>query len=108
MNRLFVYGSLQPGESNAHVLEHLEGEWAKGTIVGTYYSEGWGANMGYPGVRLHPGGDTVPGHVLTSADLVDAWAELDAFEGKDYQRVYTEVTLESGETVEAQLYIVRD
>ncbi|MEG9497695.1 MAG: gamma-glutamylcyclotransferase, partial [Pantoea dispersa] len=27
MNTLFVYGTLQPGQCNAHILENIGGEW---------------------------------------------------------------------------------
>ena len=32
--RLAVYGSLRPGERNAHVLASLAGEWTKGVVHG--------------------------------------------------------------------------
>jgi hypothetical protein len=38
--------------------------------------------------------------------LDDFWAELDAFEGEQYQRVLAEVTLSTGELIEAHVYTV--
>jgi len=35
--RLFVYGSLAPGEVNAQVLEPLAGEWQEASVRGTLH-----------------------------------------------------------------------
>ena len=103
---LFVYGSLRPGSSNADVLAGLTGVWQPGTVIGLLFESGWGADLGYPGLKLTDSGTPVSGQVLTSPELTDFWAELDAFEGEQYQRVLTQVTLSTGELIEAHVYTV--
>jgi hypothetical protein len=56
MNALFVYGTLRPGHSNAHILENIGGEWLAGSVSGTFYERGWGAAADFPGIVLHPDG----------------------------------------------------
>ena len=85
-DRLFVYGSLQPGGSNEHVLAKYKGEWLAAYVRGHLINIGWGANEGYPGLIPDGQGDTVHGFVFASASLPGLWAELDAFEGADYAR----------------------
>ena len=106
IQHLFVYGSLQPGSSNADVLAGLIGEWQPGTVIGQLCEAGWGADHRYPGLKLTDSGTSVSGQVLTSPDLADFWADLDAFEGEQYQRVLAEVTLSTGELIEAHVYTV--
>jgi len=48
IQRLFVYGSLQPGHTNAHLLEQIGGTWQAASVVGMLRPEGWGAQQGYP------------------------------------------------------------
>ncbi|MBL8741644.1 MAG: gamma-glutamylcyclotransferase, partial [Myxococcales bacterium] len=67
--RLFVYGTLAPGRSNAYVLASLAGTWERGSVLGTLHAEGWGAAAGYPGIVLDPGGTEVDGFLFTSPDL---------------------------------------
>jgi len=106
IHHLFVYGSLQPGCSNADVLAGLKGEWQPGTVIGQLFESGWGADLGYPGLKLTDSGTPVSGQVLTSPDLADFWAELDAFEGEQYRRVMAQVTLSTGELIDAHVYTV--
>ena len=47
---------------------------------------GWGAAMGYPGLILDDATDEIAVQILTSHDLPDHWARLDAFEGPGYRR----------------------
>lgn len=107
MQRLFVYGSLQPGGSNAHVLASVEGEWQRAMIRGRLFAEGWGADMGYPGLVVDEAGEDVPGWVLSSTQLDAEWTTLDDFEGEEYERVRASVTLRSGEQVRAHVYVIR-
>lgn len=110
--RLFVYGTLGPGRPNEHVLAPYGGTWRRGSVRGALREEGWGAAMGFPGLVIgEPRADADPGvrvagWVLT-ADLRDAWAKLDAFEGQEYRRVETTVTLEDGGRVTAWVYALR-
>ena len=107
MASLFVYESLQPGGPNADVLSPINGTWQKGTVSGRLIEAGWGAALGYPGLRLVQDGDRIEGSVLTSADLDTFWDELDAFEGAQYERVLTTVTLDTGENLTAFVYALR-
>ena len=108
LQRLFVYGSLQPGGTNAHELESVEGTWSPGVVSGRLMAAGWGAGIGYPGLILDEGGEDVPGFVLESAALATEWPRLDAFEGDEYARVEARVRLASGGAVEAFVYVIRD
>ena len=106
--KLFVYGTLGPGKPNEHILKKIGGSWKKGYVHGKLYKEGWGALVGYPGIRLDNAGGKVHGNVFYSEKLETYWKELDDFEGKEYQRVKTQVILEeNNETVEAYVYAIR-
>ncbi|MEM7218293.1 MAG: GNAT family N-acetyltransferase [Pseudomonadota bacterium] len=105
-DRLFVYGSLQPGRSNADVLTDVGGTWQVGGVRGTLFEAGWGSNEGFPGIVIHANGAEVKGALLSSPALPLHWQRLDEFEGDDYQRVLAPVTLESGATVRAFVYAV--
>lgn len=94
MNRLFVYGTLLPGQANWHVLEpFVIGEGTPDTARGTMFD----TRLGWPCVTFGPAGrGVVVGRVFTIrtdglADaLTEAWAVLDEFEGiheGDYTRV---------------------
>jgi hypothetical protein len=55
--RLSTYGTLAPGRPNHHHLAGLPGRWLTGHVHGTLTEAGWGADLGYPGITLHPHGD---------------------------------------------------
>ena len=103
-HRLFVYGTLAPGRSNAHVLAPIPGEWEPATVTGTLLPEGWGAAAGYPGIVLDEHGAEVAGFLFSSDVLAEHWPRLDAFEGEGYERVLTTATRRDGTTVEAYVY----
>ena len=107
MERLFVYGSLQPGGPNEHVLTAIGGEWEPAVIKGNLVKRGWGAAMGYPGLVLDESGGDVHGHVFRSSSLSEKWFYLDEFEGEEYKRIVTSVTLLSGKQVQAHVYVLR-
>ncbi len=93
--RLFVYGSLQPGRENHHLLSGLKGKWMKGYITGDLSDNGWGAGMGYPSLIWNFHGEQINGHLLISEELVDNWERLDEFEGNDYKRILVPVFCET-------------
>ncbi|MEM1433839.1 MAG: gamma-glutamylcyclotransferase family protein [Pseudomonadota bacterium] len=107
MNRLFVYGTLMPGGPNEHVLQPLGGAWQPAYAIGRLQHQGWGAELGYPGLVPDPEGVKIPGQLLETAALRNAWTELDQFEGAEYQRICTTVYLEDDQPVEAQTYVLR-
>lgn len=103
MKRLFVYGTLQPGHSNAHILENIGGEWLAGSVSGTFYERGWGAAADFPGIVLQENGPRVPGYLFISEKLEPHWPMLDEFED-GYDRVEVDVTTSNGEQVTAWIY----
>jgi gamma-glutamylcyclotransferase (GGCT)/AIG2-like uncharacterized protein YtfP len=105
--RLATYGTLAPGQPNAHQLENLSGEWTAGVVRRHLREQGWGAALGYPGLVLAADGNEIEVHVLTSPDLPAHWERLDEFEGVGYRRVVAPVKC-NGEEVSAQLYVVRE
>ena len=107
MERLFVYGSLQPGGPNEHVLASVKGEWVPATLKGRLIASGWGASLGYPGLVLDDDADDIGGYVFYSPDLAALWGRLDEFEGTEYERIVASATLENGHKVEAHVYALR-
>ncbi len=107
MERLFIYGSLQPGGPNEHVLANVDGAWEPAFVKGRLVEAGWGASMGYPGLVIDEDGSEIHGHVLSSAELPALWPTLDEFEGQEYERVIARVTLRGGELVKASVYVLR-
>ena len=104
MNSLFVYGTLAPGERNAHIMDGMDGDWQKASTRGKRFKDGWGIGNLAPGFFPDPDGSDVNGLIFVSDDLPDHWARLDAFEGSDYERVKIEATLESGENITTFVY----
>ena len=76
----------------------------KGSVKGFLKEAGWGAEIGFPGLMLSPDGPTVDGYIFSSEQLNTLWNSLDKFEGSEYQRVLTEVTLENGQIQLAYVY----
>jgi gamma-glutamylcyclotransferase (GGCT)/AIG2-like uncharacterized protein YtfP len=101
--RLIVYGSLAQGAANAHILAPYEGVWLRGSVTGELESAGWGSVQGYPGIRLIPSAPRIAVWVFCSKHLPSLWTDLDRFEGPDYRRTITEVTIEEAD-VQAQIY----
>ncbi len=50
--KLFIYRTLGPGRPNEHVLKAIGGVGKNATVRGKLRQEGWGAEMGYPGIDL--------------------------------------------------------
>ena len=90
--RVFVYGTLMPGQSRWPVLEPYATEWAPATAAGRL----WDTGSGYPAVRFDHGGEPVPGVLVTLAPdgAADAIARLDAIEAEGvlYRRVDVETS----------------
>lgn len=106
--RLFVYGTLGPGQPNEHVLSSIGGTWEKASVNGYLKPQVWGAELGYPGIVLDDSGDEIKGHIFSSEKLKYYWDELDEFEGEEYQRVLIEVKTKDNIAVDAYIYILRE
>lgn len=107
IEQLFVYGTLGPGRPNEHVLTAIGGSWKTATVLGTLRNEGWGADLGYPGIDLDENGEEIQGFVFASKSLSDHWGVLDEFEGEAYKRVLVKVKLEDGSLIDAHIYTLR-
>ena len=95
--RLAIYGTLAPGRVNHHQISALSGNWKRGTVQGKFFSSGWGAELGFPGLILDPLGPSVDVDLFESMDLPAHWARLDEFEGSGYRRVVTPVNTAEGD-----------
>lgn len=90
--RVFVYGTLQPGQPAWPLLEpELAGPPVPASVAGTLYDTG----LGYPALRLAEGTGRVPGYVLPLASPRRTLPALDRYEGEEYRRVRT--TLPGGQ-----------
>ena len=107
IQRLFVYGTLQPGHSTAHLLEQIGGTWRPASVVGTLRPQGWGAQQGFPALTLDERGTQVHGFVFSSESLAQHWQRLDEFEGDEYERILTTASVDGGGTIEAYVYVLR-
>jgi len=101
---LIVYGTLQPGHENAHLLEDIQGTWTKGYVMGIIHPHGWGYTHGYPALTLDPLGNQIPAFCLSSHDLHMHWDRLDQFEGAEYRRSLTEFYTDDGDMIKGFIY----
>ncbi len=85
--RLFVYGTLMPGEPLWPALAPYAASWARATARGRV----WDTGHGYPAVRFDADGGPVPGVSVTFRPdrVTEALAELDGIEeeGELYRRL---------------------
>ncbi len=70
-------------------------------------NEGWGADLGYPGIVLDNSANQVQGFIFNSEYVDSNWKLLDDFEGEEYERVPLQVTLNSGERVDSFIYVLK-
>ena len=102
--RLFVYGTLAPGEANHHWMEPLAGSWEVATAPGRVEQQTTGVHTGLP-CFIPSEVDTVSGMIFTSEELWKIWDKLDEFEGVDYGRQLIPVVTASGAKVDAFVYV---
>jgi len=105
--RLFVYGTLAPGQVNHHYLESIPGDWQTATLPGWSLNQEWALETGYPGIAPSRGDTEVKGHLLSSNSLSKYWVTLDHFEGSEYVRQVVAVNLNNGESTYAYVYAIR-
>jgi gamma-glutamylcyclotransferase (GGCT)/AIG2-like uncharacterized protein YtfP len=92
VRRIFVYGTLMPGERLWPALAPFAVAWEEVTAAGST----WDTGRGYPCVRFDAGGGAVPGVLVTldparltaAVDLLDEIEE----EGSLYRRVEVSTT----------------
>jgi gamma-glutamylcyclotransferase (GGCT)/AIG2-like uncharacterized protein YtfP len=92
-----------PNCPNAFVLENIVGKFVKASVKGKLIDAGWSASMGYPGIRLDEGKDTIHGFLFYSDNLINHWDNLDKFEGEEFER--KEVVVERYDEIEVKTYI---
>lgn len=108
LEQLFIYGTLAPGQPNAHILADVKGIWIPATIRGHLYENGWGAALGYPAVIPDEQGDLVNGFLFRSEELVQHWQRLDDFEGNGYRRIIVNAEDEQGQKSLAYVYALNN
>lgn len=85
--RVFVYGTLMPGQPRWPALQQYASTWTEATASGHL----WDTGQGYPAIRFAEDAEAVAGYVVTLGD--ERWAEavahLDRIEGEGvlYRRV---------------------
>jgi gamma-glutamylcyclotransferase (GGCT)/AIG2-like uncharacterized protein YtfP len=104
LERLFVYGTLAPGEDNFHLIERANGHWESASCFGRIFTQTKGAHVGLPCFEPTVDGERVEGMLFSSLELVNYWEMLDKFEGELYERRLIPVKTEKGEDVEAFVY----
>jgi gamma-glutamylcyclotransferase (GGCT)/AIG2-like uncharacterized protein YtfP len=86
-NRLFVYGTLMPGQPRWPVLRPFATGWTRATARGRV----WDTRSGFPAARFDDAGAAIPGFLVAIAPdrLREAVAVLDRVEGEGvlYRRV---------------------
>ena len=104
--RLFVYGTLGPGgEAWSELEPWVTGEPVADAVAGRLYDTG----RGYPAATFHPtgNGDAVLVHGavvdLDPARATEAFATLDRYEGREYERVV--VLTAAGRRVHAYAWV---
>ena len=105
--RLFVYGTLGPNRPNEHFLKNIVDIFESASVKGILYEKGWGAEMGYPGIKLDAKGILVKGFLFSSDKINEHWSELDKFEGEAYERVSTKVKIKNKTITEAFIYVLK-
>ncbi|MBI3791206.1 MAG: gamma-glutamylcyclotransferase [Gemmatimonadetes bacterium] len=107
--RLAVYGSLAPGQPHHGQLAMLAGRWSDdGVVHGELLRDGWGATLGFPGLRWQWTGPPHPVQLLHSVHLPDHWTRLDQFEGGAYLRILVPIVRAGQVMTVANLYALRE
>ncbi len=105
IKRLFVYGSLAPGETNHGVMSQISGKWQSAHLQGNLINPNWRTEGGYPSFELNQNADWVQGMIFSSDHLPDHWSRLDAFEGQGYVRSAAIAKTRDNQLVEVFVYV---
>ena len=108
MNRLFVYGTLCPNRENAHILGGIGGDWQNASVRGTVHILDWGPDKGLPAIVLNQQDTEVDGFLFSTDKLEQQWQMLDDFEWFQYERVVFDVSVDSGEKIQAWTYVMKE
>lgn len=109
VDRLFVYGTLRQSQTARSLIANQITRCVPAHTRGCIYA----FPMGYPGfsevVTPTTGASgRVLGEVLWLTELAATFGLLDAYEGEDFARVITQVTLDTGEQVWSWIYTLAD
>ncbi len=100
-HRLAAYGTLQPGESNYHIVSSIEGTWLKGILRGSVHQY-----EGYPRFEWNEEGEEISASILVSETLPQHLDRIDEFEGENYSRILVPVTVDDC-TIVCNVYAVK-
>lgn len=101
--KLFVYGTLKPGQTNEWVLQKIGGRWKEATARG-HIQQPEPGHFSYPRFTPDPTAPKVKGHLFISFRLPRFWDKLDHFEGAAYQRLLIPVQHSDGVRDVANVY----
>ena len=104
LDRLFVYGTMRQGQTARSLIANNITRSVKAHTRGSIYA----FPMGYPGFSEADPRGQVLGEVLWLTELLATFGLLDAYEGPDFARAITQVTLETGELVWTWIYTLAD
>ena len=104
LERLFVYGTLAPGEKNHHLLGGISGTWESGSCNGRIFTQTRGVHIGLPCFESTVDGEAFIGKIFSSTELNTRWKILDEFEGELYDRRLVSAKTEQGLDVEVYIY----
>lgn len=105
MDKLFVYGTLQPNHSNHYILQNIGGVCEKATLFGYQFDKEWENQTGYPGI-IKSDSSKVKGYLFTSKKLQENLQLLDDFETEAYMRKIVPITLNDNTNVNAYVYAI--
>lgn len=90
-SRLAVYGTLNPGEANAAVVDDIKGEWQDAEVDGRITTE-----HGFQKFTWILDSEKIPVKVLTASTMSQNFKRLDKFEGPNYRRIWVFVHTSTG------------
>ncbi len=109
IQRIFVYGTLRPGQSAYSLIAKSVASHIPATTLGQLVA----LPAGYPGL-LSRGNGRVVGDLLTLArdmspgSVEESLRALDRYEGDEYDRELREVSLGDGTNARAWCYVLRE